>query len=72
MIIPLSTLYLIIKEMKSFLKLTQYTITVLLTLEKLTMGSLFSVGLPSYGCMQEVAEHKRSKSHKCDSRSLST
>lgn len=48
MIIPSNTLHLIIKEMKSFLKLTQYTMTALLTLEKLTMGSLFSVCLPSY------------------------
>ena len=51
MIIPSNTLYLIIKEIESFLKLTQYTMTALLTLEKLTMGSLFSVCLPSYGLL---------------------
>lgn len=50
MIIPSNTLYLI-KEIKSFLKLTQYTMTALLTLEKLTVGSLFSVCLPSYGLL---------------------
>lgn len=37
--------------MKSFLKLTQYTMTAVLTLEKLTMGSLFSMCLPSYGLL---------------------
>ena len=66
MIIPSNTLYLI-KEIKSFLKLTRYTMTTLLTLEKLTMASLFSVSAKLW-----IAEHKRSKSHKCDSRSLST
>lgn len=50
MVIPSN---LIIKEVKSFLKLTQYTMTALLTLEKLTMGSLFSVCLPSYGLLNK-------------------